>query len=120
MSEIEIPEEPTGIGSIIRVVFKGPADCNVNAFSVEGAITCVRIKGPEDCDYEVLYVGVSPGLWVAYNSEDLDEFTWANMLQIIRYGEAKVFEVVYEGFGAAERNDVAWHHVKGLSEGVEL
>lgn len=73
----EIPEEPTGIGSIIRVVFKGSADCATEAF----------------------YVGAAPGLWVEYG-DGVDKFTWEQMLQIVWYDEADVFEVVYEGFGA--------------------
>lgn len=78
MSEVAIPECPKGIGSIIRVVFKEPLE--------EGA--------------EVYYVGVALGLWVEYGSSVLDELTWQDMLQIIKYCEAEVFEVVYEGFGA--------------------
>lgn len=90
MSGIEIPEEPKGIGSIIRVVF----------------------KDPRGGDYAAFYVGVDPGLWVEYDSNDGGEFTWRQMLQIIKFGEAEVFEVVYEGFGATERNDAFGHHIK--------
>ena len=90
MSGIEIPEEPKGLGSIIRVVFKEP---------LAGAP-------------ETFYVGAAPGLWVEYGSDGVDEFTWGQMLQIIEYGEAEVFEVVYEGFGAAESYDASGHHIK--------
>ena len=90
MSGIEIPEEPKGIGSIIRVVFKDP-----------GA-----------CDSEAFYVGAYPGRWVEYVSDGADEFTWRQMLQIIKFDEAEVFEVVYDGFGATERDDVYGHHIK--------
>ena len=90
MSGIEIPEEPTGVGSIIRVVFNGPEDCGIYTF----------------------YIGVAPGLWVEYGSDGVDEFTWGHMLQVIEYGEAEVFEVVYEGFGAAESYDASGHHIK--------
>ena len=80
MSGIEIPDEPTGIGSIIRVVFKEP---------LAGAP-------------ETFYIGALPGLWVEYGSDGVDEFTWDDMEYIIKYDEADEFEVVYEGFGAAE------------------
>lgn len=83
----ETPEEPKGIGSIIRVVFKDP-------------------------DPETFYVGVAPGLWVEYGGDGVDEFTWQQMLQIIEYDEAEIFEVVYEGFGTSERNDAFGHHIK--------
>lgn len=90
MSGIEIPEEPKGIGSIIRVVFKDP-----------GA-----------CDSETFYIGSIPHLWVEYGCDVVEEFTWGQMLQIIEYGEAEVFEVVYEGFGVTERDDKTPQHVK--------
>ena len=90
MSEIEIPEEPKGIGSIIRVVFKEP---------LAGAP-------------ETFYVGAAPGWWIEYDGETEEDFTWRDMLQIIEYGESEVFEVVYEGFGAAERDDKAPQHNK--------
>ena len=83
MSGIEIPEEPKGIGSIIRVVFKDAGDGDSEAF----------------------YVGVAPGLWAGYGSGVVDEFTWEDMLQIIKYGEAEVFEVVYEGLWASEADE---------------
>lgn len=89
MSGIEIPDKPAGIGSIIRVVFKGPGDC----------------------DYEAFYVGVAPGLWEEYVRDGVYKFTWEQMLQIIKYGEAEVFEVVYEGFGATKMYDL-WPHNK--------
>ena len=78
MSGIEIPEEPKGIGSIIRVVFKD-----------DGGY-----------DPETFYVGVEPGWWTEYGSDIVEEFTWVDMLQIVKLDEAEVFEVVYEGFGA--------------------
>ena len=89
MSGIEIPEEPTGIGSIIRVVFKDPD---------------ARVGG-------TFYVGKHPGVWVEYGG-DATEFDWKNLVDIIRHDEAKEFEVVYDGFGAAERNDAFGHHIK--------
>lgn len=91
MSGIEIPEEPKGIGSIIRVVFNGPV-----------------------WDIEDFYIGVAPGLWVEYGSDGVDEFTWQDMLQIIKFDEAAVFEVVYEGFGSTDRDDKAPQHPKDL------
>ena len=90
MSEIEIPEEPTGIGSIIRVVFTEP------------------LAGVP----ETFYFGVSPGLWLEYASDGIYEFTWKDLLQSIEYDEVDVFEVVYEGFGATERDDKAPQHNK--------
>ena len=90
MSGIEIPEEPKGLGSIIRVVFKADGDY----------------------DPETFYVGIAPGWWVEYDSDTGDEFLWGHMLEIIEYGEAEVFEVVYEGFRATEWIDVLGHHVK--------
>ena len=90
MSGIEIPEEPKGIGSIIRVVFKEP------------------LAGAPD----TFYIGAAPGWWIEYNGEIEEDFTWQDMLQIIRHDEAKEFEVVYEGFGAAERDDKTPQHVK--------
>lgn len=90
MSGVEIPEEPTGIGSIIRVVFKDP-----------GA-----------CDAETFYVGAYPGRWVEYVSDGADEFTWRQMLDIVKFDEAEVFEVVYEGFGASESHAASGHHIK--------
>ena len=78
MSEIEIPEEPMGIGSVIRVVFKG-----FGAF-----------------DLEAFYVGVAPGWWREYRSSGVYEFTWDDMENILKYVEADVFEVVYEGYSA--------------------
>ena len=90
MSEIEIPECPNGIGSIIRVVF----------------------KDPDDSDVETFYVEVAPGLWVEYGSDGVDGFTWSQLLQIIRFDEAEVFEVVYDGFGSTEKYDASGHHIK--------
>lgn len=90
MSGIEIPEEPKGIGSIIRVVFKDAGDGDSEAF----------------------YVGVAPGLWAEYGGIGEDEFTWQQMLQIIEYDEAEIFEVAYEGFGVAEREDKVQQHIK--------
>ena len=90
MSGIEIPDKPTGIGSIIRVVFKDP-----------GA-----------CDAETFYIGSIPHLWVEYGSDIVEEFTWEQMSQIIKFDEAEVFEVVYEGFGAVESYDAFGHHIK--------
>lgn len=90
MSGIEIPEEPKGIGSVIRVVFKDPGACDAEAF----------------------YVGAYPGRWVEYVSDGADEFTWQQMLQIIEYGEAEVFEVVYEGSGATEKVYAFRQHIK--------
>lgn len=92
MSGIEIPEEPKGVGSIIRVVFKDPGACDAEAF----------------------YVGAYPGRWVEYVSDGADEFTWKQMVQIIEYDEAEVFEVVYEGFWTIERYDKTQQRVKGL------
>lgn len=83
MSGIEIPEEPKGIGSIIRVVFKDAGDGDSEAF----------------------YVGVAPGLWAEYGGIGEDEFTWQQMLQIISLDEAEVFEVVYEGLWASEADE---------------
>lgn len=91
----EMPEEPKGVGSIIRVVFEGPVEYDPDA------------SGADD-----FYVEVGPGRWVEYGSDGADEFTWGQMLQIIEYGESEVFEVVYEGFGATEREDAFGHHVK--------
>ena len=90
MNGIEIPEEPTGIGSIIRVVFKG-----LGAF-----------------DPETFYVGIAPGWWVEYGIDAGTEFTWQQMLEIIKFDEAEAFEVVYEGFRATERDDAFGHHIK--------
>ena len=90
MSGIEIPEKPTGVGSIIRVVF----------------------KDPRDGDYEAFYFGTATGLWVEHGSEVRDEFTWEQMLQIIKYGEAEVFEVVYEGLDPDEMFNGFWTHNK--------
>lgn len=90
MSGIEIPEEPKGIGSVIRVVFKDPDVC-----------------GPE-----TFYVGVYTGLWVEYAASGVDEFTWKQMLQIIEYDEAEVFEVVYEGLWATEMDAIIPQHIK--------
>ena len=89
MSGIEIPEEPKGVGSIIRVVFKAPGVCGLETF----------------------YVGKHPGVWVEYGG-DATEFDWKDLADIVRYDEAEVFEVVYEGFGATEREDAFGHHVK--------
>ena len=85
----EMPEEPTGIGSIIRVVFNGPEDCGIYTF----------------------YIGAAPGWWIEYNGEIEEDFTWQDMLQIIRHDEAKEFEVVYEGFGDTE-TVASRHHPK--------
>ena len=82
MSGIEIPEEPMGIGSIIRVVFKDPGES----------------------DAETFYVSVFPGPWVEYGG-DATEFDWKTLVDIIKYDEAEEFEVVYEGFGTTERNE---------------
>ena len=90
MSGIEIPEEPKGLGSIIRVVFKEP---------LAGAP-------------ETFYVGAAPGWWIEYDGEIEEDFTWGQMLQIIEYDEAEIFEVVYEGFGSTEREDKVQHHIK--------
>ena len=90
MSGIEIPEEPKGVGSIIRVVFKDPD---------------ARVGG-------TFYVGSFPGLWMEYGGEGVDEFTWRQMVQIIKFDEAEVFEVVYDGFGSTERDDTTPHHNK--------
>ena len=90
MSGIEIPEEPTGVGSIIRVVFKDPD---------------ARVGG-------TFYVGSFPGLWMEYGGEGVDEFTWKQLVQIIEYDEAKEFEVAYEGFGATEKVDAFRQHIK--------
>lgn len=73
-----IPEEPKGIGSIIRVVFKD-----------DGGY-----------DPETFYVGFTPGRWVEYGCDGVYEFTWDDMERIIKYDEAEVFEVVYEGYSA--------------------
>ncbi len=90
MSGIEIPEEPTGIGSIIRVVFKEP---------LAGAP-------------ETFYVGAAPGWWAEYGGDGVDEFTWQDMLQIIKHGEAEEFEVVYEGLWSTEKVDAFRQHPK--------
>ena len=90
MSGIEIPEEPKGVGSIIRVVFKDPD---------------ARVGG-------TFYVGSFPGLWMEYGGEGVDEFTWKQLVQIIEYDEAEVFEVVYEGFRGTEKNDEFGQHIK--------
>lgn len=90
MSGIEIPEEPTGVGSIIRVVFKDPG-------------------AP---DPETFYIGSIPHLWMEYGGEGVDEFTWKQLVQIIEYDEAEVFEVVYEGFRGTEKNDEFGQHIK--------
>ena len=89
-SEMCIRDRPKGVGSVIRVVFKADGDY----------------------DPETFYVEIAPGLWVEYDSDDVKEFTWQDMLQIIKYGEAEVFEVVYEGFGATERDDAFRPHIK--------
>ena len=90
MSGIEIPECPDGIGSIVRVVF----------------------KDPDDSDVETFYVEATLGLWVDYGSDGVDRFTWNQMVQIIEYDEAEVFEVVYEGLWASEMDDIIPHHIK--------
>ena len=90
MNEIEIPEEPKGIGSIIRVVFKDPD---------------ARVGG-------TFYVGSFPGLWMEYGGEGVDEFTWKQLVQIIEYDEAEVFEVVYEGLWATEMDAIIPQHIK--------
>lgn len=90
--KITIPEEPSGIGSVIRVVFKDP-----------GA-----------CDAETFYVGTDPGLWVEYGSDGVGEFTWRQMVQILSFDEAEVFEVVYDGFGSMEKYDEAQRRVTAL------
>jgi len=90
MSGTEIPEEPKGVGSIIRVVF----------------------KDPEACDAETFYVGAYPGRWVEYVSDGADEFTWRQMLDIVKFDEDDVFEVVYEGFEDAESYNAFGHHIK--------
>ena len=87
--KITIPEEPKGVGSIIRVVFKEP---------LAGAP-------------ETFYVGAAPGWWIEYDGETEEDFTWQDMLQIIRHDEAKEFEVVYEGFGDTE-TVASRHHPK--------
>lgn len=84
-----MPEEPTGIGSIIRVVFKDPGD----GYS------------------ETFYIGALPHLWIEYGSDVVEEFTWRQMLQIIEYDEAEEFEVVYEGFDPTKMYDL-WPHIK--------
>ena len=83
MSGIEIPDEPKGVGSIIRVVFKDPD---------------ARVGG-------TFYVGSFPGLWMEYGGEGVDEFNWKDLLQTIEFDEAEEFEVVYEGFGTIEADD---------------
>lgn len=90
MSGIEIPDKPKGIGSIIRVVFNDPGACDAEAF----------------------YVGAYPGRWVEYVSDGADEFTWKQMLQIVKFDEAEAFEVVYEGFRDTEKNDAFGNHIK--------
>ena len=87
---IWMPEEPKGIGSIIRVVFK-------------------YLRA---CDAETFYVGVAPGRWAGYGGDGVGEFTWREMLEIIKFDEAEIFEVAYEGFGVAEREDKAQQHIK--------
>lgn len=89
MSGIEIPEEPKGIGSIIRVVFKAAVPWEAETF----------------------YVGKHPGVWVEYGG-DASEFNWKNLVDIIKYDEAEVFEVVYEGLGTTEKNDAFRQHIK--------
>lgn len=86
--KITTPEEPKGVGSIIRVVFKDPDVC-----------------GPE-----TFYVGVSHGLWVEYDSDTGDEFTWEQVSQVVKFDEAEVFEVVYEGFGTTGTGASRQHH----------
>lgn len=90
MSGIEIPEEPKGVGSVIRVVFKDPD---------------ARVGG-------TFYVGSFPGLWMEYGGEGVDEFTWKQLVQIIECDEAEEFEIVYEGFGATEGDDKTPQHIK--------
>ena len=98
MSGIEIPECPDGIGSIVRVVF----------------------KDPDDSDVETFYVEATLGLWVDYGSDGVDGFTWSQLLQIIKFDEAEEFEVVYEGFGVAEREDKVQQHIKDWIWGAGL
>ena len=90
MSGIEIPEEPTGIGSIIRVVFKEP---------LAGAP-------------ETFYVGAAPGWWIEYDGETEEDFTWRQLLHLIEYDEVEAFEVVYEGLWASEMDDIIPQHIK--------
>ena len=81
----EMPEEPKGVGSVIRVLFKGE-------------------------DEYTYYVGVhdiGSRLWVEYNTVGSD-FTWSDFMDAISLGEYEYgfhgeiveFSVVYEGYSA--------------------
>lgn len=78
----EMPEEPKGVGSVIRVLFKGE-------------------------DEYTYYVGVhdiGSRLWFEYNTVN-SEFTWSDFMDAIPlgefygfHGEIVEFSVVYEGY----------------------
>ena len=67
----------------------------------------VVFKEPLEEAHETFYIRVAPGWWREYSINGIFEFTWQDMLQVIKYDEAEVFEVAYEGFGATEK---ALHH----------
>ena len=85
----EMPEEPKGVGSVIRVLFKGH-------------------------DEYTYYVGVHDilsRLWVVYNNIGSDfawrDFAWRDFMDAILLGEAyeyldeiDEFSVVHEGYSA--------------------
>ena len=80
----EMPEEPKGVGSVIRVLFNGE-------------------------DEYTYYVGVhdiGSRLWVEHNTVGSD-FTWSDFMDAIPlgefygfHGEIVEFSVVYEGYSA--------------------
>lgn len=85
----EMPDEPKGIGSVIRVLFKGH-------------------------DEYTYYVGVhdiGSRLWVEYNTIGSD-FAWRDFMDAIALGEAyeyldeiDEFSVVHEGYSVGAADD---------------
>ena len=80
----EMPNEPEGIGSVIRV----------------------RFKGHDEYTYYVSVHDIGSRLWVEYNTIGSD-FAWCDFMDAILLGEAyefldeiEEFSVVHEGYSA--------------------
>ena len=70
-------EEPKGVGSVIRVLFKGEDEYTY----------CVGVHD------------IGSRLWVEYNTVGSD-FAWCDFMYDIALGEIEEFSVVYEGYSA--------------------
>ena len=72
-----LPDEPKGIGSVIRVLF----------------------NGNDEYSYYVGVHDIGSRLWFEYNTIN-SEFTWSDFLEDITRGEIVELSVVYEGYSA--------------------